>query len=183
MSEPRDPRRGAARVGGVVDLRDIRLVGIEATLHELRVSPSYTVDLQEPQISWGHDGTILHYEVEGALTIATDTRDESDDASEDAEAADGANGDVPVLSATARFLVVYELPEDFEFDPDDADDFGQVSVLFSTYPYFRELLNSLTVRAGLPPLVLGTLRSPLDRPEPATSEPAEDTTDTDHRGR
>lgn len=174
MSDPRDPHDGAARVGGVVELRDIRLVGVEATLHELSVSPRYTVDLQEPQISWGHEGTILHYEVEGALTIIADERDEPDGG--DAEADDAAHSDAPVLSATARFLVVYELPDGFELNPADADDFGQVSVLFSTYPYFRELLNSLTVRAGLPPLVLGTLRSPLDRSE---GEPADDATQID----
>lgn len=47
---------------------------------------------------------------------------------------------------------------------DQLQAFGEVSAVFSAFPYVRELVQSLTVRAGLPALVLGTLRAPIDPP-------------------
>lgn len=59
----------------------------------------------------------------------------------------------------------YDLPSDKEISEEDLVAFGEISVAFSAFPYARELVQSLTTRASLPPLVLGTLRAPIDPPQ------------------
>lgn len=64
----------------------------------------------------------------------------------------------------ADFALTYSLSEPSDFSEDHLVAFGEVSVVFSGFPYARELVQSLTTRASLPPLVLGTLRAPIDPP-------------------
>lgn len=68
------------------------------------------------------------------------------------------------LHIDCAYELIYLLPDDAGVDEEDLDAFGEVSVSFSAFPYVRELVQSLTTRASLPPLVLGTLRSPVDPP-------------------
>lgn len=75
-----------------------------------------------------------------------------------------------VSEPTGRFRIdcsyelEYDLPGDKEILDEDLVAFGEISVAFSAFPYARELVQSLTTRASLPPLVLGTLRAPIDPP-------------------
>jgi preprotein translocase subunit SecB len=62
----------------------------------------------------------------------------------------------------AEFALTYVLHADHSDEHLDA--FGDISVGFSAFPYARELVQSFTSRASLPPLVLGTLRAPIDPP-------------------
>jgi preprotein translocase subunit SecB len=68
------------------------------------------------------------------------------------------------------YELIYLLPDDAQVDDEDLDAFGEVSVSFSAFPYVRELVQSLTTRASLPALVLGTLRSPIDPPAEGSPE-------------
>lgn len=71
----------------------------------------------------------------------------------------------------------YDLPSDKEISDEDLVAFGEISVAFSAFPYARELVQSLTTRASLPPLVLGTLRAPIDPPADPTA--ADESTEPD----
>src|SRR3546814_16806888 len=77
---------------------------------------------------------------------------------------------VAVRDATGTFFIrgelalIYALSATSDFSDDQLHGFGEVSVAFSAFPYVRELVHTLTTRASLPPLILGTLRSPLDPP-------------------
>lgn len=62
----------------------------------------------------------------------------------------------------AEFALTYALSS--KFSDEHLDAFGDVSVAFSAFPYARELVQSVTSRASLPPLVLGSLRAPIDPP-------------------
>lgn len=59
---------------------------------------------------------------------------------------------------------MWAFPEETEVDDGDPEAFGNLSGTFSAFPYARELVQSLTRRASLPPLVLGALRAPIDLP-------------------
>lgn len=67
-----------------------------------------------------------------------------------------------VLDGQLALSVLYQLQSDSDLDDDDLTAFGEVSVLFTAYPYLREILHTLTGRMGLPPLILDVMRSPLD---------------------
>lgn len=67
----------------------------------------------------------------------------------------------------AAFSLTYQLDPSVGFSDEQLAAFGEVSVTFSAFPYARELVQSLTNRAALPSLVLGTLRAPIDPPRDA----------------
>jgi hypothetical protein len=69
--------------------------------------------------------------------------------------------DDALFTGIAEFELSYGCAEDFTFDDEEAEAFGEASVLLSAYPFVRELVQSLTTRAGLPPLTLSTIRRPL----------------------
>lgn len=69
-----------------------------------------------------------------------------------------------LLDISATFSIAYDIPRADQLSAEHFEAFGAVSVTFSIFPYFRELVHSLTTRGGLPPLVLGTLRAPIDQP-------------------
>ena len=70
----------------------------------------------------------------------------------------------------AEFALRYEIGGSLAFSDEQLQAFGEVSVAFSAFPYRAELIQSLTVRASLPPLVLGTLRAPIDPPRTKTAK-------------
>jgi hypothetical protein len=73
---------------------------------------------------------------------------------------DGARQE-PVFSLDVRFRVDYSCPGELEVQEDAALAFARESVQLTCYPYFRELVSTMTARAGVPPLVLETLHVPV----------------------
>ncbi|MFA5890863.1 MAG: hypothetical protein WDA27_07920 [Actinomycetota bacterium] len=59
-----------------------------------------------------------------------------------------------------KFTIVvdYAVPDDYEPDRDGADFIASTTGYFAAYPYARELLQSVSARLHLDPLVLGLLR-------------------------
>lgn len=53
------------------------------------------------------------------------------------------------------------MPSGLIVEDQEAEAFGAVTVAATIYPYLRELMDTLTFRMGLPPLVLDVLRIPL----------------------
>lgn len=132
----------AARVGASADLLDLRIRRVEAELHRPAAEGpfSFTLDVT-PAVS--RADKLAVYSLEYRFSSK-------------------GSDDQLVLEGAVELSVVYQLPADRELDDDELTAFGEVSVLFTAYPYLREILHSLTGRMGLPPLILDVMRSPLD---------------------
>lgn len=140
-------RERAAKVGAVANLRTVSLRSVEAHLP----APEQIDGPIELDVSWeaaaespGPGELRYSYRLAVAAPAAHDFHIE------------------------CEFELDYLVPEEFEASDDDLTAFGDISASFSAFPYARELVQSLTTRAALPPLVLGTLRAPID--PPATSD-------------
>lgn len=77
-----------------------------------------------------------------------------------------------VLSLTATYLAVYELPTANERDEKALQYFAQLNGTYNVWPYWRELVQTVTGRVGLASFVVPVLRlTPTEVPgEPGTSE-------------
>lgn len=95
-------------------------------------------------LEWAPKGEIFHCQVTAKLSI-TDVNEPEE-----------------VLNASVTLRASYRLNNHLEVTDDDIEAFAKVSVTFSLHPYIRETLQNLTVRAGLPPFTLSSLKSPLD---------------------
>jgi len=151
-----DLHRHAAKVGAGATLRDLRLRRLNAELlkpsgkspfsFELTINPSFEVD----------DHNVL-YEIDYVVEA------------QDADAAE-------MFKVNVAYTVLYEVDSDELLDESLLGAFGDVSVLFHTYPYLRETLHTITGRFGLPPLVLDTWKNPMDaalRTDPHPETPPE----------
>lgn len=142
-----DPRLLAAEVGAKADLLTVALCSASAEL-----TPPTEVDEIELSVSW--ETSFEHVDdshIEYRYRIAvTDAQTES-------------------FYVRAEFALAYALSAASTFSEEHLEAFGDVSVTFSAFPYARELVQSLTARASLRPLVLGALRAPIDPPRESES--------------
>jgi preprotein translocase subunit SecB len=143
-----DPRTLAAEVGAKADLLGIALRSASAEL-----TPPEDVEQLQMSVSWETSFERLpESQVEYRYRIAvTDAQTEA-------------------FSVRAEFALTYALESTAAVSDEHLEAFGEVSVVFSAFPYARELIQSLTSRASLPPLVLGTLRAPIDPPRKAAAK-------------
>lgn len=63
-----------------------------------------------------------------------------------------------VLALTCVYQVSYLVQEETRLDQADIDAFGSTTAVLTLHPYMRELLADMSGRAGLPPIILGTMR-------------------------
>lgn len=129
-----------------VEIEDVRLV--EANVATKVRSPSDTgaVDLlvnRTAEIS-------EHQEENGTFFVVATMRAQviAEQAKEDA-----------LVSIEARFEIEYRLPEGFHVDPETLTAFAETNGIYNAWPYWREFVQSMFVRMGLPPLVLPLLRA------------------------
>jgi hypothetical protein len=72
-----------------------------------------------------------------------------------------------LFELSCRHIVGFALPPELELGDEELAAYGQVTTIPLVLPYLRSLVSDLTARAGLPPLVLDTVRIPLPgRPTP-----------------
>jgi len=64
----------------------------------------------------------------------------------------------PALEAHVEIELRYGYPERTEFRKDELEAFASLNGVFNAWPYFREYLQSVTTRMGLPPFVLPVFR-------------------------
>ena len=64
------------------------------------------------------------------------------------------------FSIKASFILLYQLPTDKDFSIDDLNIFASVNGIFNCWPYWREIVQNLTTRMGLSPLIIPLLRIP-----------------------
>lgn len=135
---------GAARVSSVVSLREIRLIQLE--FHLQPISGEQTLDVRlGAEARYHQEDTALIYTVAFDVSAYVSSEPDADE----------------VFSCRVGYLVDYEMDPVEELSDEAFETFGRVSVVFSTYPYLREVVQSVTGRAGLTPLILDVIRSPL----------------------
>ena len=72
---------------------------------------------------------------------------------------------VDFLSLDTVFRLVYTLESVKGISQEQVDAFGQANGVFNAWPYWREYVQSTTVRMGLPPLVLPVFRISSRKPK------------------
>lgn len=158
-------RSEAARVAACVDLRDVRLWGVQADLstvpdeREFRLSYSFDAGLE---VQHSKDDAILlvlgTYAL-GVRAVPPPNESEVDAAEPDADEA------TEVASISFKLNALFEVervPEDQPFSDPELTAFGETTGQFALYPYAREFVASLTSRMGLPPLHMSVMRLHLE---------------------
>ncbi len=69
-----------------------------------------------------------------------------------------------MLSIRATFELRYRLPKIDQFSMRELSQFSNVNGAYNAWPYWRELIQNVSVRMGLPPLILPVFRIPRPRP-------------------
>lgn len=157
------PTALASQISRRVNLVDLRTSHIRSDLHRLPESSPLAIEIGQ-NVRWQRTEDVLAYELRFTIDV-TDQPAESDDAgSSGADVHDAVKR--PVFSAEVHLAVVYELDDDsFEATDEAYRAFGELSAKHTSYPYLRELVHSLTTRAGLPPLVLSSFLAPVVSPD------------------
>ena len=78
----------------------------------------------------------------------------------DAGAPDVSQDDPPALHLEAAFELIYDLEDEVELDERELEHFAYANGTHNAWPYWRELAQSVTVRMGLEPLVVGPFKIP-----------------------
>jgi len=84
-----------------------------------------------------------------------------------------ADGQVPesnpdrdlVMKVEATFIVIYELSEGAPSTDGDLQSFAQANGVFNVTPFWREYLSNCFARAGMPPVVVPTMKLPQSKVE------------------
>ncbi len=136
-------------ISDVVEINDVRLLNITA---------------EAPQ---HHDGSPLNVQCSVNDVSTSRTDDGKAIIVKAAFEVTGRQGESaaakPILKIAAIFLAIYSLPAECIFKPEALDAFGKTNGVFNIWPYWRELLQSITTRMGLPPLTLSVFRIPSDQ--------------------
>ena len=97
---------------------------------------------------------------------------------------DSSEDQAAVFQIRADFAVEYKLLSPVDFDDAQLDAFGKMNGVFNTWPYWREFVQSILCRMGLPAITLPVLQAAAlekmyqeqkkieEVAEPATSSPA-----------
>lgn len=141
-TSPSDPRLLAGRVGGVADLVDVRLRRLTFDLGSVPETAEKNEVRADINIAFDRQPGALVYELRCEVVAQPSIGE-------------------PLFTADVVLSATYTLPEGVQIENEAVEAFGSVSVTFMLFPYLRELLQSLTTRAGLPALLLNVMRSPL----------------------
>ena len=147
-----------ARVASASALRHVRLISCDAerplpveAFEDDWASKAYTgfrsgaTPLQEGNWFVAAVGFICHYKP------GWDGADGMPDVDED---------DPPALHLEVAFELAYDLAEGAELEERDLHHFAYANGTHNAWPYWRELAQSMTVRMGLEPLVIGPFKVP-----------------------
>ena len=77
-----------------------------------------------------------------------------------------------LLRVECKYRVRYQLKPDHNFTPQHFESFGQLNGVYNAWPYWREFVQSATVRMGLPALTLAVFRLPGGEPTSPASTTA-----------
>lgn len=80
-----------------------------------------------------------------------------------------APSDAPPLSVTATYLLVYAHPETSGLPSESLDSFARLNGVYNAWPYWRELIQTASGRAGVGPIVIPVFRASSTADEPQKS--------------
>ncbi len=129
--------QSVARVAGRIDLREIRLVGIEASC-----SPSQA-EILEPDISFESFAEVTQG---GPLAVACTYYFKV------------SSGENIAANATIRYVLIYDVMGGEDLHSEDLKAFAEVNGNYHCWPFLRQLLFDLTSKMGFPPLTLPVFR-------------------------
>jgi preprotein translocase subunit SecB len=123
-----------SRVARRVDIRDIRLIGLNASLSPGEIhllEPDVTFECSADQPVPDRIVVICNYHFTAS------------------------SGGATIADVQARYLLIYELLEfDQEIEQDHLQQFAHANGTYHSWPFLRQLLFDLTAKMGLPPLTL-----------------------------
>lgn len=141
MSEAADDLK---RLIAEVEIEDVRLVEVNAETKVRSPADSGAVDLlvnRTAAISEHQDnGTFFVLAKMRTQLVPEQTQEE------------------PLVSIETSFEIRYRLPEGFHVDPQTLTTFAETNGVYNAWPYWREFVQSMFARMGLPPVVLPVLR-------------------------
>jgi len=140
-----DLTRLAIAVSGIVQIEQISLIEFSAMRQPEIEALAVAIKHAAPEVTAQFDGqkkriTVkAKFGIEGSDSQGTEQR--------------------TILRVHACFLAIYALEPSGSaaITPEQADAFGKVNGLFNVWPYWRELVQSVTTRMALPPLTLPVL--------------------------
>ena len=77
----------------------------------------------------------------------------------------------PVVNVSASFLLMYEMRDIEGFTDDHYEQFAKMNGVFNAWPYWREYVQNVTVRMGLPALTVPVFR--VFKPKPKQDDHCE----------
>lgn len=155
MSEETDSLK---RVIAEVEIEDVRLVEVNAETKVRSPADSGAVDLLVNRTA----AISEHQDKETFFVVAKmRTQLVPEQAQEE-----------PLVSIETSFEIRYRLPEGFHVDPDTLSTFAETNGVYNAWPYWREFVQSMFARMGLPPVVLPVLRvrEVMEKPEAEKTE-------------
>ena len=151
-------RQMAARLAGITDIRDVRLMKSSAEIVNLHVQhPFLAYDLNsEAAVEYEPGGE--SFVVRGTYRLFI-------------RSCPTAGGDEPPGSASDVARIEFEHAALFVMDlegqrppmPDELNAYAVSTGQFALYPYVREYISNITTRLGLPTLTVGVLKLPMDQ--------------------
>jgi hypothetical protein len=104
----------------------------------------------------GHSARVIDKTAEG-FDVAAEVRVRAVSAA-GPRSGGGSRRPLTMLSVRATFELHYRLPKIDQFSMRDLSRFSNVNGVYNAWPYWRELIQNVSVRMGLPPLILPVFR-------------------------
>lgn len=148
--------KNAMRIVRAAALKQIRLV--KASAFTEIDSPASIDGL--PIMRFSHDGEAIQCNCGEFRVLAKLYLEVIDEETAEADT----NGDAfvkdPFVLVTAEFELLYKLPEEFEATDEELEAFASLNGVFNAWPYFREFVQSMITRMGLPVITIPLFRMP-----------------------
>lgn len=152
--------REASRVAERVNIRDIRLLGSSSELKSLGAVGPFQWDLSvSPSVEY-EEGDLFFVLIIGYQVAIEQPGDSNAEESDEEEDSDSRPEEVADISF--QFGVLCELErESFnsEITREEVEEYADAAARIVLTPYVREYLHDVTMRMGLPPLVMDILPS------------------------
>jgi preprotein translocase subunit SecB len=154
---------GVSAIIRAVQILDVRLIDLTA-----KTTVRSFADIGEAAIDTGRSVKVLRREPDNSFVVhvVMETKAVAGEKKE------------TVFCARAGYEITYQLPQALNPAEDDLRDFAEINGVFNAWSYWRELVQSMTARMGLPPLVLPVFRladalQPKPLPDQANALPAD----------
>lgn len=150
--------RTARNLISVVELVGVRLVDVHATtrVSSSREIPPVTIALDyKSSVSEGDEAGIF------LILASIDVKIKPPDGEEK-----------PLVRIRTKLELRYRVPSDFVLVKKELNAFGRVNAVYNAWPYFREIVQNMTGRMDLPPLILPVFRIPRPKRPRAQSQHA-----------